>query len=545
MLSKKWGVPLPAFKPLCLVPAERIAGWRLWMPVQAMLLVAGFLLELKQLLPVLKNQRTHVYESPSIVLAALARPGVIAAALLAAAIALLGMKRLRWSALGDTRLMRIPLSATALVLAFSFSTYDVNLYLGQTHTLDRLLVLALGVGVVFHPGVTPLFFVAVTLVLGQFSTPLGYSWADVALLFFVVMAATAWLALRLVLPMDARSLTYLWMCTVGAAYFDAAWRKWALSPHGWEWVFQNDIANLFVSSHLNGWLPDLSKEAVLAWGHRIHNVAVPMQVLTFGLEVLPALMIFSRRLTAFTLVALVGMHAGIFLASGILFWKWSIFDLTLAYVIWRHAGTAWPSYRWVLAVIAIPIVVFAGRLGVGSSLGWWDTTLSQFHTFHAVTDDGRRYRLDELDFAPLDKTIAQDRFFALHDEKQTTSTLGATNSYRRFRQLQEASPERVLEIMKTGGVKKNEGVARRFDHFVRTVMHARNRGFGHGYWLARFSGPMHIHHHAPSAERLPDGVAVRKVEVVFHEVLYTGDDLLVLKEKTVREIDIPHRGRAR
>jgi hypothetical protein len=349
-----------------------------------------------------------------------------------------------------------------------------------------------------------------------------------------------WLLLRLVVRMDPRTLVYFWLVVVGASYFDAAWKKWALSPGGLEWVFDNDISNLFVASHLNGWLPDLSDERVLSIAATVHRLAVPIQLLTFVVEVLPLVMLVSRRLTIALLLGFVAMHLGIYAASGINFWKWSFFDLALVFVLVRSRSPMWWDDRrrsLVLALIAVPVVLIGGRLGFGSSLGWFDTRLTQCHSFWAYADDGGEYQLGEIDFAPYDKSMSQDRFYFLHDVRPLVTTLGATNDYLRFVTLQDAdTPELFLPLVEDRKPRRpNLTATEVFDDLVRKTMRARNAGITTDFWPARLSGPMHIQHGGKTSLRLPKDVVVTTVRVRFHEVLYTGSALVTLNEGVVHE----------
>jgi hypothetical protein len=494
--------------------------------------------------PLLRLLPEEVYFDRSIVLASLTQGRVLPWLLAALAIAWLGRGALRWKEFDDAHLIRLPLSAVICLLAWTFSAYAYNGYYDQPHLFDRGLVVAAAIAALVRPAFVPLFFVIVTLVAGQFRWPLGYSMTDLALLVHVLLCAIAWLVVRSFHRIEARALLALWLIILSASYFDAAVKKWTLSPHGLEWVTHNDLANLFVASHLSGWLPDLAPAQVLVAAERIHQLAVPLQAITFAIELLPLVMLASRRMTLALLAAFVAMHAGIFCASGINFYKWSIVDIAVAIVLWRAPSALWWSDRrraLLFAALAAPAILLGGRLGFGSSLGWFDTPLTECHSFWAYADDGAEYALPESAFVPYDKTFAQDRFYYLHDEQPLVSTLGATNDFSRFTALQAALDAESITALRTtlAPRRANKAATLNFDRFVQRMMCARNAGRTGSFWPGRLGGPMHIRHGAPRDRTLPDDAIVTAVRVRFHRLLYTLDAIETLDERVVHEVPIP------
>lgn len=479
------------------------------------------------------------YTKPVLAFQAMAVPKALVALLFAIGVSVaLLLRKLSWR---DDELgkLRVIFASSALVLAWSYGLYPYNHYLGQAHLLDRALVVGLAVLVVRHPAFFPPFVWALVVVLGQFKQPLGYSWTDIDLVVDASSILVGALVLRALGLMRAQGVVFALLVLIGAQYFDAARLKHVISPTGFEWALENDIANLWVSSHLNGWLPDLSADTVLAIARFVSSVAVPLQLATLVLEAAPLVMLFSRRLTIVVLLALVAMHLGILAASGIFFWKWAVLCCAVALALYRF-GRDWLQPRWMALVVA-PLIFMGGKWAdVGNGLAWWDTRISQYHQLWAVTDDGQRFRLDEHDLAPYDKTIAQDRFFYLHDEPNYTRTLGAaTGGYRQYRTIQDAaSVERVEQLIERAKGKYDEKRAKRFDRFVRDFLRSRNARKDDLLvrFLAFISPPMHIGHRAPSPQRLPRDKKVVQVDVVFREVWFDGKALHDLGEKTVREI---------
>ena len=58
----------------------------------------------------------------------------------------------RWTDLETGRSLRWLIVGVTALTAWTFATYDLNLYANQDHHLDRLLLVALAVGVWWRPG---------------------------------------------------------------------------------------------------------------------------------------------------------------------------------------------------------------------------------------------------------------------------------------------------------------------------------------------------------------------------------------------------------
>ena len=528
-------------------PPSRPPLWRTIVAhplLQAALVVVGFfgvrvvLTQWPAKLPV------GCYTSAVIVAQALMVPAVFFALLFAVGVGgLLKFRGLSWRD-EDLRPLRVVVVVIVVVLAWAYALYPYNHFLGRAHLVDRFLIVALAALVVRHPAFFPSFVWVVVVVIGQFKAPIGYSWTDIDLVIDASSVLVSALVLRSLGLARAQAVIIALLVLVGAQCFDAAILKHARSPTGFEWPTQNNIANLFVSSHINGWLPDLSEPTMLSLASFVSSVAVPLQSLTFVLEAAPLIMLLSRRLTIAVLLGLVGMHLGILVASGIFFWKWSALCLALAWTLHR-SGKSWLHPRW-MALVAAPYIFFGGSAAdVGNGLAWWDTRVSQRHHFVAVTTTGERFQIDEHDLAPYDKSMAQDRFFYLHNEKQLTGTLGSAQGggYRQFRAIQEATTkEQIVKMIAKRGVAKGDPAkAARFDRFVREFVRSRN---AHGddalvRFFAVVSPPMHIGHRAPRAARLPLDAKVDRVEVMLREVWYDGAAVHQLRELKVRDIQIP------
>lgn len=504
---------------------------------QIVLIVAGFLPVRIVLTRWPARLPEDAYAQPMLFLEALMSRRAALALLLAVGVGVaLQWRRLSWRD-EDLGKLRIVAASSAIILAWSYALYPFNHYLGQAHLLDRGLVIGLAALVVVHPAFVPLFLWMLVVIVGQFQGPLHYSWTDIDLVVDVLALLVAALGFRALALVRAQGIVLALLVLVGAHYVDAARVKYALSPRGWEWAFHNDIANLFVSSHLNGWLADLSEPTVLAIAWLVSAVAVPLQVLTWALEGAPLAILASRPLAIGLLLGLIGLHVGILVSSGIFFWKWAVVDAALALVLWR-GDAGWFSSR-ATAVAVAPMILLGGLTGIGNNLGWWDSRLSQYHQLWAVTASGERWRIDEQFFGPYDKPIAQDRFFYLHSEPELTQTLGGTHRYRDFMAIQRVDNKDDLRAMiARGAVRRNESRAKRFDHFVRSFLssHARRGEDLVPRLLAIVSTPMHISHRARAAQRLPRGANVERVEVMFREVWYDGAQLHLLREVKVRDI---------
>ncbi len=97
-----------------------------------------------------------------------------------------------WSELDHGIALRRFILVSAFVMAWSFSTYDYNLFFDRGHAVDRLLLIGLLPLIWWRPVFVLPFLAVLIPVIWQFDHPLGgYSWTDKSMVVRVLILFSA------------------------------------------------------------------------------------------------------------------------------------------------------------------------------------------------------------------------------------------------------------------------------------------------------------------------------------------------------------------
>ena len=169
----------------------------------------------------------------------------------------MNFRRLGWRQIENSGTLRLLIFSIAVIFAWTYSTYDYNLYFDRAHHFDRALLLCLGGLILYHPAFVIPFLLVLHLIVFQFELPLRiYSWTDKLAPLQVLILFSAFLVLRVFRKVRVSVFIFMTLCLVGAHYFAAAQAKLLLGDKLFAWVLENRLDNLFVSSYINGWLID-------------------------------------------------------------------------------------------------------------------------------------------------------------------------------------------------------------------------------------------------------------------------------------------------
>lgn len=429
------------------------------------------------------------YGSPSILAAALVEPVVWHALVVVGLLPMLSVRRITWDELGITRL-RWVFCGVAIVLAWAYSTYDYNHYLGRWHVADRLALVCLTALMIWRPGFVGLFLIAVTVVAQQFRVPLlSYTWTDKRILFQLLGLFSVFLSVRLVWRINARVLVVLVFSAHAVSYLVPAHGKMLLP-----WLERDNLSHLWIAFQTNGWLDQLTDDTTQTVAEWVALLNGPTLWATMIVELLPCFLLVERRLAIGILAACVGMHLMIFASSGIFFWKWIVLgallialctgrDLAEGFFGWRHGYLA----LFLLALYPSALVMKPVRLA------WLDTRLNNMYELEVEDDSGRVDRLGRDQMSPFDVIFSQNRFSYLVPFRHFPMTGGTTTNVKLFDALERLeTPEAVTRYQrKRGRQVLSERKRSRFADFVCRYFQDVNRVGGKRIvrWLA---APKHI-----------------------------------------------------
>ncbi|MEM7010960.1 MAG: hypothetical protein AAF585_05695 [Verrucomicrobiota bacterium] len=337
------------------------------------------------------------------------------------------------------------------ILAWYAATTHFNFHYQQAFWIDRALILGLAIAAWFHPGFLAAFLALIYAWIAQLNLPLQNSWTDKLIVLHVGLAVFVWIAAE---PFLNRRAGPILICAViGGFYLAPALGKLQIG-----WLVSNDLSNLVRSAFLqNGWQSVLSPEFV-----EKYNPAI----LTFSLIAELAVLLFltNRKICVAVLASLIALHVGIFLTSGIFFWKWIVLDAAMIWYVLRLPGKTFQRQTWILCLASMTVLA-ALSLRV-PMLAWYDSPMSYQFRFEATGESGRRYELLADDFAPYDLHFAQARFYFTTNHPQVVDTFGTTKHAGTLKAL-ENSKEAPIEATV---VRYSELQRQEFERFLQNWM---------------------------------------------------------------------------
>lgn len=415
------------------------------------------------------NLSASHYTSGPIVLSTLSEPLVSVGFLLGLGL-LLFWKRLAWNgnSAGATNPVRLITSVSCVVIAGSFSFYEYNFWLGSWHLIDRLLLIAFAIAGLINPSALIVFVVQATVVIGQFSDPLGFSWTDKIPLMVILYLAALYQFLRVLwssLTFDPLFVVFL--VAIAAFYMSAGFAKLTVGP----WLLHNATEKIILGAWLqNGWLSFLGENGMFILADQIAKVGLVLRVFVMIVELGFIGILFSRRLTIALLVGAIAMHVGILAFTGIFFWKWILLDLAIVVVLMGNSIVK-RFFNWRLGLVGAAIGLFFVKYSSRDvPLGWFDTDLVSRYEIELLTADGRRQTAIPKNFAPYDIPMAQGRFHGLTAQAKLVNSLGATASHpaaQAINQLKEGEVTLPELRVKWGRTYPDDVTLQEFEAFLR------------------------------------------------------------------------------
>jgi hypothetical protein len=443
---------------------------------------------------------------------------------------------LRWGKFENGRSLRFAIFLIALILAWSFSTYDYNHYYNQAHYFDRFLLILLALLIWLHPIFVSFFVLFAIVMARQFSFPLAdYSWTDKRVLFDVLILFSTLLYAKLFWRWAERYFLLLGLCLFTANYVMSAAGKLSLN-----WLAHDDLADLVVAGYVNGWFPFWSETAVLRLADLIHTINLPLLLLTLLIEIAPIFLFLHRRLAIIILLGVVGLHLNIFLSSGIFFWKWIALALIFVFVLMRLDG------KQVTAVfnkqnVALSLFIFllSPLFFHPVQLAWYDTPFNNFYRLEAVGESGRVYEIDRHFLAPYDIIFAQNRFWYLNDESTLVGTYGAADKLVVAVGIQQANSAADMQQLsdEQGQNYFDAAKATRFKEFVQSYFGSLNENGRKTIPLNILAAPQHIWSYA-KGNGYDMQEPVHSVRVNLVKTWYVDSHIRTLSDEVIQEIAV-------
>ncbi|MHC1766644.1 MAG: hypothetical protein AB9869_20455 [Verrucomicrobiia bacterium] len=441
-----------------------------------------------------------------------------------------------WAAFDDGAALRAFITVVACVLAWAYGTYDYNLYFDQGHHGERLLLFAFAGLLVWRPVFVFPFILVLLVVLWQFDLPIGgYSQAEQMLLarvliLFGVFHIAFWLRGK----WPVGDFVFLVCCLMAGHYWVCGLGKLQLG-----WPLNDRVEYLLPATYANGWLGFLEPEAIGRLAAALATGSGPMKAFTLAVECGALLCLWRLKLVRVILVAWIVFHAGVFLVSGICFWKWMLLNAALLFLFCRRDFARIPIFTRGHFLLSIILIGTARLWAAPGNLSWLDSRVAYTYRFEAVSPDGRTWTLPPRFFSPYDYQFTLGDFGYLAGQPHLGIVWGAIMDPSLARALETVTaPEQVRALeAKRGRVALDPGRAAVFDHFIRRIAGNWNRRGLKGGWWRPVRAPRQLWTFARQPE-IHEGQRIHQVVVYQVTSLFVGSRYREFRKTRVREIDV-------
>ena len=513
----------------------------------------GFLMALYVALERVLRQAGHLptvsYEQPIIALALLKH--VFASPLTAigcAGVAALLIVRYRhvltrWSTFEQGDRVRAFVSFVALIGAWTFATYGFNLYFNQPHTLDRLLLVALALLIIWRPVFVIPFTLLLFAIVWQFDYPLvsQYPWTDMNML---VRVLTLWCAAYLIHLLTGKTrigdFMFVLICLVVSFYFGSGIGKFELN-----WISFPHLNLLWAGAYANGWLSFLQPTTIASIVKATQPFALPLMVFTLFVEWAGLAILSHRRVTLVFLFGFMAFHTGIFVVTGMLFWKWIAIEAALVILFFARKSTTPQIYSLTHLLLSVVIIATGGYWFKPSNLSWLDTRLAYIYQLRGIGTSGKTYELPIASLTPYADMFTLGNFGYLSHDPQLTHIWGVTSDRTMADALLPTQTSQQIFALeaKQGHVLYDEAASQRFDEFVRRYFSNLNARGSKTTPFSLLQAPAHLWT-IPRDPVFAGQESLTRVIVVQRTWLLGDDTTTVIRERVVRSIDIPAKAGA-
>ncbi len=470
-------------------------------------------------------------------------PLYLAIALLLAAVLIWQRERAfkPWTALEYGRPLGLFTGFVCLVAAWAYGTYDFNLYFNQGHLFDRLLLFGLALLVFWRPVFVLPFVLLLRAIVTQFNYPVAgqyYVWTEVNLLLrALILVAAMGFVYTLVGFRRTADLLFILLSLVAASYFRSGLGKFQL-----DWLSFPHIYLLMPGGYASGWLSFLSPEAVVTFVRVLRAAVWPMMIFTAVVE-LGCLFIVARRWTSRWFLVLFPMfHLGVFIVSGIFFWKWIALELALLALLWRIGREEEPAIHTPVHLLLSIVLIAGGATWFKTTtMAWYDTPVQYTYRFIGIDNSGREIPLAYENFVPYTDEFTFGDLAYLSAETQLTGAYGVTGS----RPVAEA----LLDVRSADALERIEAEhavnphdpdrAAELEDFMRRVLLNRQERAGNPTWWSLIQAPRHLWSFPRPGEVVLDGSeTIRRVIIVQVTTLFDGQSFKKIRERVVHEFDL-------
>lgn len=336
-------------------------------------------------------------------------------------------------------------------LAWKVGTKDIDVVTGETHAVERGLLVVAAAAAWFGPA-GPLL--ALALLTRPFAQWRHHAILPMRALMGVAaygLAAPAVHALRgpvdgLPITLDGVTLVAFVLVMHASHYLSTGIAKARLGPHWWSWVTDNRLHDLVAAAYGWGWARFVPWSAWSRVVGAVRRTERPLQALVFAVEIGAPLALVSREAAWVFCAAWSLFHVGVVLTAGFWFYDWVWANALLAAALYLlPAGAVDALLGWPTALAGLAFVLLfpmRDRLWGPTALGWWETPLIQRAHWIVEGESGRRYQLYGDFMCPHERLYAKVHGCFMAPQPLVTFHAGVVWSAAHRDAVQAAGPDR-------------------------------------------------------------------------------------------------------
>lgn len=412
---------------------------------------------------------------------------------------------------------RLLITVSAALLSWELSTYNYNYYLDNAFYLDRVLLISFPFFLWRIPFLSPIYLAIALVYRSQFNYPLeGFELFDKRLLFDILILSTALSYIKIYFKEKSPDFLQLVLCMVASNYFVTGVSKIVMSPHGYEWLMDNQLSDFFLNAHQRGWMYNVSDETIQGIYSFIDNGNFLLKFLTLIIELSAFCILINRRWALIGLSLFIVLHFGIFIAGSMLFWKWIAIDALLIFILLNQSNEikfySKSAFKTSLFVILTSIVWLRPY-----PIGWFDTKVNQFFNYEAEDENGQTVTLHKNDFNPYHQWIQYDKFLKLVNQKALPiSGFGYTHDFKMQYQVETIHPDSLINFISENGKNNyDEEWKIKYDDFMKRFFYNRNQRGEQLKILEYIRSPHHLYNSA-QGEGISSIKHIKKLRVYFN-----------------------------
>jgi hypothetical protein len=457
---------------------------------------------------------------------------------------LFGRARIRWQDWEAGRSLRAFVMTLLIVCAWAGSTFDYNMYLDRGHGWDRLVLVGLTALSWRTPLAVPIALKCALVMMKEAYIPYNLDDFDFRPVpeVLIVFSCFVWLSLRKSFKTKHFLLTAIacWACY----YYAAGVAKANYGPP-WSWLKEDHLSNLSFGGYVRGWLGFIPEPTFVSINAFVRHFDRALTWFTFVLEMGALVFFFLHPFTTrlwFLLCAL--FHIGIFLLTGIFFWKWIVACFAFWFFLRRGGAPILRQTFRPLVILAGIAMVFFSRDRIyffpQTGVAWYDTRMVENYQIYAIGPSGRSWLVDPSDIRPMEMHWVMGKLCDATSEKTITGIYGVTGSYATMTALERLKePNEAVKLVSRGRGCRDEKQQKLFEDFMIRYFGNLNRRGRKWRWTRVVGRPTHLWVWPRGGDLYAVQERVERIELWREIVVNQGGAVHHLDRRMVVEVAIP------